>query len=166
MDQATFAKRLPLLCKQLKQLLEKDLLDLEQLEKTLTEESKALSERKSDAISAYAELKSNLVDQIRQRAKAKARLLATSGAEIHPGEVRKGIEQFNDPELCELWDTSLERLKQCKEQNLVNGLVIQRSKQRTEKLMDLVRGKPQKQNLYGAQGSSQSISGSNRIAEA
>lgn len=166
MDQATFQKRLPLLCKQLKQLLEKDLADLQQLDQTLQEESKALSERDAQNISAFAELKSNLVDQIRQRAKAKARLLATSGAEIHPGQVRQGIDQFNDPDLCRLWDESLDRLQHCKEQNLVNGLVIQRSKQRTEHLMDLVRGKPKKQNLYGQRGSSESLTSSNRIAEA
>lgn len=161
-----FKQRIPALCKQLLQLLDKDINDLEQLDATLDKEAEALRTRDSEQINQLAKLKASLVKQVEDRARAKVKLITASGAPIKAGQVKQGIDALGDQALSERWQLSLDRLADCQQKNQVNGLVIQRSKQRNETIMDMIRGKHQKPKLYGQKGSEQRYASSNRIAKA
>jgi flagella synthesis protein FlgN len=159
-------QRKTLLSDSLIKLLEQDLLDLAKLQKFLTLESIALRDRLSDKIQFCADTKSNLLNQIKARAQTKAKLMASAGVGIEAGKVKQGIDALGSEKLSDLWEDSLLQLKTCQEKNQVNGLVIQRSKLRNQKLMDIIRGQSQAPKLYGNQGSEKAYGGANSIAKA
>lgn len=158
--------RIPELCKQLKLLLTKDLSALDSLKAALTAESVALKQRESDKIASLAKTKAALVKEIEDRARSKVKLITASGAPISAGKVNEGIDTLGDAHLSELWTETLEKLSECKDLNQVNGLVIERSRIRNQKIIDIVRGSHKKPKLYGSKGGEQSYATSSRIAKA
>lgn len=151
---------------QLKSTLKQDIQDLNSLSDLLKQEKELLKTRESKSIEALANKKSQIIKQIETRAKAKAKLFASSGLGIRPGKIESALQAMNDPELMSLWIASREKLTLCKEQNLVNGAIITRSKQRVGRLMDIIRGKHKAPNIYGQKGKEQSFSDNHRIAKA
>ncbi|KZZ73608.1 hypothetical protein A3767_23775, partial [Oleiphilus sp. HI0133] len=134
MSNSNIPNRIPALCAQLKLLLEKDLTDISNLRATLKEEATALKERNTDHINHLAKNKGTLVKQIEDRARAKVKLITASGAKIEAGKVKIGIDALGDPDLSRLWNDSLIQLDECKQLNQVNGLVIERSRARNQKI--------------------------------
>ncbi len=151
---------------QLKLLLKQDIVDLESLKNLLEQEKNTLTTRNTDRINTLSNNKTQTVQQLESRAKIKATLIAKSGLGIKPGKVGEQLHSLNDSELVNLWQTSREKMQQCKNINLVNGNIISRSLQRTNKLMMIIRGQNKSQNLYGQQGKEQSYSASHRIGKA
>ena len=151
---------------QLKLFLKQDISDLSSLKTLLGQEKDSLKVRDNDQIQTLSQQKSELVQQIESRSKLKARLIASSGMGIRPGEVESSLNTLNDAELMRLWKESRKKLVDCKEQNSVNGNIISRSLQRTNRLMMIVRGQNKAQNLYGNQGKEQNYGGSKRIGSA
>lgn len=166
MSSSNIPNRIPALCAQLKLLLEKDLTDISNLRATLKEEATALKERNTDHINHLAKNKGTLVKQIEDRARAKVKLITASGAKIEAGKVKIGIDALGDPDLSRLWNDSLIQLDECKQLNQVNGLVIERSRARNQKIMDIVRGQHSKPKLYGNTGTEQAYSSATSIAKA
>ena len=151
---------------QLKDLLLRDLEDLTNLESLLASEKHHLISRDHKEIENSTKTKDALVKQIESRAKTKAQLLAKSGLGIKPGKVTEALEQLNNPSLLDLWKQSVDRLKQCKELNEVNGKIISMSLSRTNKLMSIIRGQSSAPSLYGQQGKSKAMSGSHILGKA
>jgi len=151
---------------QLKTLLKQDISDLNSLKALLYNEKLSLKIRDNTQIQQLSEQKAQLVQQIESRSKSKARLISSSGMGIRPGEVEISLNTLNDDELMTLWKESRRKLVDCKEQNTVNGSIISRSLQRTNRLMMIVRGQNKAQNLYGNQGKEQNYGGSKRIGSA
>lgn len=164
--QSPTQNRIPELCKQLKLLLSKDLVALDSLKSTLDAESVALKQRESEKIASLAKTKAALVKEIEDRARSKVKLITASGAPISAGKVNEGINTLGDTQLSELWTSALEKLSECKELNQINGLVIERSRIRNQKIIDIVRGSHKKPKLYGNKGGEQSYATSSRIAKA
>jgi len=151
---------------QLKQHLSQDLSDLDKLTELLRSEKELLKTRDHEAIQRTAKHKSELVGQIEQRSKTKAKLIASSGLGIKPGHVEASLSKLGDSELIELWKASRSKMELCKERNQVNGSIISRSLQRTNKLMSIIRGQNRNENLYSQQGKEQSLSGRHSIGKA
>ena len=151
---------------ELKHLLEQDIKDLDSLEQVLTSEKIALQERDTPEIESTSKNKASLIQQIEARAKQKAKLLATSGLKIKPGQVTPALVSLGDTQLLNLWKESVVKLKQCKEHNEINGTIISHSLSRTSKLMSIVRGQSNKPNLYGQQGKTQSYSNTQVLGKA
>lgn len=151
---------------QLKNLLRQDIVDLDCLRKLLEQEKSTLSTRNVDQIKLLSTNKSQTVQQLESRAKLKAKLIAKSGLGIKPGHVEEKLHTLNDADLVNLWQTSRSKMQECKDINYVNGSIISRSLQRTNKLMMIVRGQNKKQNLYGQQGKEHSYGTSQRIGQA
>lgn len=151
---------------ELKQLLKQDIVDLESLKILLDQEKITLTTRNTDKINQLAQHKSQTVSQLETRAKMKAKLMASSGLELRPGQVEVKLSTLNDPELMALWKESRDQLSSCQEQNAVNGNIISQSRQRVNKLMMIIRGQNKTQHLYGQQGKAQTYNSSQRIGEA
>jgi len=151
---------------QLKNLLKQDIVELNTLSKLLETEKETLKTRNSDQIEAISKSKSQIVHNLESRAKLKAKLIAKSGLGIRPGEVESKLTTLNDNELIELWQSSRNKMTLCKDLNYINGNIITRTLQRTNKLMMIVRGQNNKQNLYGQKGKEHSYAGSHRIGQA
>lgn len=166
MNTSDLAQRKTILTENLIKLVEQDLTDLQKLQKFLELEAIALRERLSDKIQFCADTKSKLITQIKTRAQTKAKLMASAGVGIEAGKVKAGVDSLGSKKLSHLWEESLLKLEQCQQRNQVNGLVIQRSKLRNQKLMDIIRGQTQAPKLYGQQGSEKAYGGVNSIAKA
>ncbi len=151
---------------ELKKQLHQDLNDLDKLTELLSREKDLLKTRDHEAIQKNLNLKSELVAQLDARSKQKARLLASSGLGIKPGQVEHALAKLNDSELMQLWQASRKKMEHCKERNQVNGGIISRSLQRTGKLMSILRGQSASPNLYGQQGKEQSMGGRHSIGKA
>lgn len=150
----------------LKQLLNLDLVDLKQLEKTLEIERKVLASNQAALIQKASQEKQRILTSIKARAKEKTRLIIQSGLPVKAGHITEAIDSVNDKELSLLWKAVSEKLERCKEQNLVNGKIVSISLQRTTKAMSIVRGQHNKPNLYGSKGSQQSLNTSSMIGKA
>jgi flagellar biosynthesis/type III secretory pathway chaperone len=151
---------------ELKHLLKQDIVDLESLGSLLEQEKITLTTRNTDKINQLAKVKSQTINQLEQRAKMKARLLAQSGLEVRPGQVESKLLTLNDTELMSLWQDSRSKLASCQQLNAVNGSIIAQSRQRVNKLMMIIRGQNKTQHLYGQQGKAQVYNSSQRIGEA
>lgn len=151
---------------QLKDLLTLDQHDLEALESTLDQEKAALKVRDAAKLDQLSKHKSELISQIETRAKHKAKLLASSGLGIKPGQVELALEKLGDADLLTRWKNSIEKLAQCKDKNLVNGTIISHSLQRTAKIMGIIRGQNSAPKLYGQKGKAQAMSGSHVLGKA
>lgn len=150
----------------LKKLLKQDIVDLTSLNSLLEQEKITLTTRNTQKINQIAEHKSQTVTQLESRAKLKAKLMASSGLGIRPGQVEEKLASLNDQELMSLWQDSRDKLTECQQQNSVNGSVISQSRQRVTKLMSIIRGQNKAPNLYGQQGKAQTFNSSHRIGKA
>lgn len=151
---------------ELKNLLKQDIIDLGTLKSLLEQEKITLTTRNTQKINQLAEHKSHTVAQLESRAKLKAKLMASSGLGIRPGQVEEKLSTLNDQELMSLWNNSRDQLNECQQQNAVNGSIITQSRQRVSKLMTIIRGQNKAPNLYGQQGKTQSFNSSHRIGKA
>jgi flagellar biosynthesis/type III secretory pathway chaperone len=150
----------------LKKLLKQDIIDLTTLTSLLEQEKITLTTRNTQKINQLAEHKSQTVNQLETRAKLKAKLIASSGLGIRPGQVEEKLATLNDQELMSLWKDSRDQLSACQQQNAVNGSIITQSRQRVTKLMDIIRGQNKAPNLYGQQGKTQAFKSTHRIGKA
>jgi len=157
---------MPQFIEQLKNLLKQDIVELDNLSKLLETEKETLKTRNSTQIEAIAKSKSQTVQNLESRAKLKAKLIAKSGLGIRPGEVESKLATLNDNELIKLWQSSRKKLTHCKDLNYINGNIITRTLQRTNKLMMIVRGQNNSQNLYGQKGKEHNYASSHRIGQA
>ena len=151
---------------QLKTLVQQDISDLEQLNQVLIQEKQLLATRDVEQIKRISSQKDALVKQVETRAKQKAKLLATSGLGIKPGNVTATLETYGDQQLLTSWKASLELLDQCKRRNEVNGAIITRSQHRTAKLMTIIRGQNATPSLYGQKGKQSIMSGRQTLGRA
>ncbi len=151
---------------ELKATLHQDISNLDTLSELLNEEKAQLRVRNSKAIDAISKRKTELVKQIEVSAKHKAKLFSASGLGIRPGQVTGAIHALGDEELSSLWRTSREKLESCKEMNHINGTVISRSLQRTQKLMSIIRGQGKSPNLYGQSGKEQRFGSGQQLGKA
>jgi len=151
---------------QLKHLLKQDISELCNLHTLLETEKETLKTRNSLQIQAIAKSKHQIIQSLESRAKLKAKLIAKSGLGIRPGEVETTLKSLNDQELMNLWQSSRDKLAECKDKNHINGSIITRTLSRTNKLMSIVRGQNNSQKLYGQQGKESSYSGSQIIGQA
>jgi flagella synthesis protein FlgN len=151
---------------QLKHLLKQDISELNNLYKLLETEKETLKSRNSQKIQSLADTKHQIIHSLESRAKLKAKLIAKSGLGIRPGEVETALKTLKDLELIKLWQDSRSKLSECKDKNHINGSIISRTLSRTNKLMSIVRGQNNSQNLYGHQGKEKSYSGSQIIGQA
>lgn len=151
---------------QLKQLLRQDLTNLNALQSLLGQEQNLLKTRDSEDIKRISENKASLVKQIETHAKEKARLLASSGWGVKPGQVGETLKKLGDEELYDLWQETVSALQSCKDKNTVNGTIISHTLQRTAKLMNIIRGQNKAPNLYGQKGKTSQISGSHILGKA
>ena len=151
---------------QLKGLLKQDIADLASLGNLLELEKQTLKTRDSTRIDTLSKSKLEAIQKLESRAKLKATLLASSGLGISPGQVQTTLATLNDDELMDLWKSSTEQLAHCKDMNEINGNIIARSLQRTNRLMSIVRGQHKAPNLYSQKGRQESYSGSHKLGQA
>ncbi len=151
---------------ELKQLLTEDLQTLQRLADILVEEKAALTASDVAAIEPLTQQKNALLDQVRDRAKTKIRVLVAMGYRPQTGNPSQFIRSAGLTELTGLWTEAEQALKQCQEQNRVNGRIVGHLQQRLTRLTDIFRGSAGQSKLYGATGQQTSLGQRNMLASA
>ncbi len=151
---------------ELKDLLAEDIRQLETLADVLNQEKACLSSSDVRQLESLTCEKNRLLEQIRDSAKRKIRLLVNMGFRPDSGEPSRFIRSAGLPDLLELWEDADRRLRSCQEMNQTNGIVISHLQKRLSRLTDIFRGVAGHQKLYGAQGEQKAVSHSTILASA
>lgn len=151
---------------ELKNLLAEDIRQLEQLADIIRQEKTCLSSSDMKALDVLTREKNTLLDQIRDRAGRKIRLLVAMGFNPKAGTPSRFIRSAGLKDLNECWEEAERKLRQCQQENNNNARVISHLQKRLTRLTDIFRGASGQQQLYGAQGQQTRISGSNVLASA
>lgn len=119
------------------------------------DERNALARREFDALTKYTEEKATLVTQIEARDRECRTLLGSAGFDTN----NEGVEQYlhqHDAEqaapLPDLWRQLSTLLTECRDQNRINGGIVELSRQHIELSLTLVRGHTPDGRSYDPKG--------------
>ncbi|MFE8069679.1 flagellar protein FlgN [Marinobacteraceae bacterium S3BR75-40.1] len=148
-------------------LLKEDLGELQSLETAIADERSAIQVNDLDKLAQSTELKNQLLDRLRERAKKKVHVLVKMGYRPDQGKPSEFLRRAAlEPELQNLWQKAQDQLKHCQERNAVNGQVLNHLLNRVSRLSDIVRGVQDKQKLYGDSGREQAVNHKSILASA
>jgi flagella synthesis protein FlgN len=150
----------------LKNLLEQDIDQLTTLSDLLEQEKSLLSGADVKSLASVTHEKNQCLSQIRERAKAKIRLLVAMGFRPDQGEPSRFLRSAGMNDLVSLWQQASERMSHCQALNQANGRVISHLQKRLARLTEIFRGATGQDKLYGAQGQEEALSHSNVLASA
>ncbi len=149
--------------RQFSELLERQFELAEALSGLLKEEQQVLGRHDAEALTRLAEHKLSLSRQLEQQTDLLAQLLSKNGLRLD----RSGIQQcLNTPELEMRWHGLQELLAACRDNNHVNGNIIEVGKHTTHKLLAILTGDSGATELYGSAGKVVHGMGSSRLAKA
>lgn len=151
---------------ELKNLLEQDIDQLTILSDLLEQEKSLLCGADVKSLESVTREKNHCLDQIRERAKVKIRLLVAIGFRPDQGEPSRFLRSAGMNELVSLWEEASERLRQCQALNQANSRVISHLQRRLARLTEIFRGATGQDKLYGAKGQEEAVSHSNVLASA
>jgi flagella synthesis protein FlgN len=151
---------------ELKDLLCEDIRQLGKLADILGQEKSCLSSSDVQQLDNLTRQKNTLLDQIRDRAGRKIRVLVAMGFNPKAGNPSRFIRSTGMQDLTALWEEAERQLKECQQQNANNGRVLSHLQKRLSRLTEIFRGASGQQQLYGAQGQQTRVSNSNVLASA
>ncbi|MDI9245270.1 flagellar protein FlgN [Marinobacter sp. CHS3-4] len=150
----------------LKDLLNQDIRQLDQLNDVLIQEKALLSSSDVKSLEAVTQEKNRHLGDIRERAKSKIRLLVAMGFRPDQGDPSHFLRSAGLKDAVELWEDASRRLTACQSLNQNNGRVIAHLQKRLSRLTEIFRGATGQEKLYGAKGQEQAVSQSNILASA
>ena len=150
----------------LKDLLNQDIRQLIALEDVLQQEKALLSSSDVKALSSVTQDKNHHLGEIRDRAKAKIRVLVAIGFRPDQGDPSRFLRSAGMTDVVELWNEASARLSYCQTLNKNNGRVIAHLQKRLTRLTEIFRGATGQDKLYGAKGQEEAVSHSNILASA
>ena len=121
----------------------------------LIAERDALSKSDGDALEAIAKQKSQVAEQLETSTERRNKhVFEETGQEVTNLQdyIDTSVSADNQPALKLLWEQLLEQLKQCREQNLLNGSVLDSSQRSIKQAIALLQGQGQAGELYGRAG--------------
>ncbi|WP_126453727.1 flagella synthesis protein FlgN [Sulfuriflexus mobilis] len=138
----------------IKVCLEDEIRYAETLLTLLDAERQALAKNNGDSLEKIAKDKRQVAEQLDESAQRRRQQL-TSGEDPHAGDMQAFItaqtEEFHQP-LQKLWDQLLDVLGRCREQNHLNGSVLENSQRNIKQLIALLQGQTQNKEIYGRGG--------------
>ncbi len=150
----------------LKELLSRDVQQLQELTDILRKERSCLSSSDLSELQGLTTQKNQILDQIRDRARQKIRVLVALGYQPDKASPSRFIQSTGQTELFELWKQADRQMQECKTLNQNNGRVISHLQKRLSRLASIFRGATGQQKLYGAKGECTTVSGTNILASA
>ncbi|TGN41749.1 flagella synthesis protein FlgN [Marinobacter confluentis] len=151
---------------ELKDLLNQDIRQLATLAELLEKEKALLSGSDVKSLASVTDQKNQHLDQIRERAKTKIRVLVAIGFRPDQGDPSRFLRSAGLEDAVALWDQASQRLAQCQALNQVNGRVMSHLQKRLSRLTEIFRGATGQDKLYGAKGQEEAVSHSNVLASA
>lgn len=128
----------------------------------LTREHEVLLRRDTDAIEAVVAEKEEALEQLNRLASQRAALLKQAGCSPDKNGFYAFIGNDESGELAGQWRLLEERLHDCQQQNQLNGMLLESSRQLTEQMLSIIVGRGgEKTELYDQRGASKASFGQN-----
>lgn len=123
------------------------------LQSTLLAEAEALLARDADALEHAVGEKHRLMQRLEQLDADKRQLLESHGFGNDPAGVEACIAWCDDTgHLLRGWNSLLERVRHCQQQNRVNGVTLESSRRHAQHVLNILRGQSPPPELYNPTG--------------
>lgn len=141
-------------CRQrLNELLRAEYACAGQLHAVLQAETEALLARNLDGLERLVGEKQRLTQQLEGLSTDLLRLLAEYGHGDDPSGIEACIAWCDDTgQLLRGWKSVLERVRNCQQQNRVNGVTLESSRRHAQHMLGILRGQAPLPDLYSAAG--------------
>lgn len=138
------------------QIVQRELDELAKLEEILRQEHDTLKQRDSDALIEITQVKQKLIESVESFWNERLVLLQGAGYSTDKEAVLNLVS--TDSQLVSQWDELESVLLNCQQQNQVNGLLVDMSRQQTQQLLSILLGEDSLKGaeLYDAKGSTSS----------
>lgn len=156
----------PALREGLAELLRAELARARRLREVLTLERDALGRRDFPAIEQAAAEKERLIAALESLAERQGTLLRTGGILGGNASLRENLQKTDMVELVPLWDELQDLLRRCRQQNLVNGGVIEMSRRFAREVLATLRGTVPGSEVYDRCGERHPTEGGEPLATA
>ena len=135
------------------EILQGELAMLARLEVVLGLEMSALERRDIDALTENTKEKQDLISSIEKLGRERRALLQGAGVATDKEAVQALVEA--EPALRGQWSELESVLLRCQQQNQINGILLEKGKQQTRRLLGILLGEGNRKEteLYDARGS-------------
>lgn len=144
---------------QFRNVLRQEAEEVERLLEALNREHEVLLSRDTDAISAVVAEKEEALGRLNALAGQRKALLKQAGYSDDKAGFSAFLESDSSGTMTELWHSLEEGLRACQQQNQINGMMLESSRQQTEQMLQLLLGHGHKTELYDQRGSSKTSYG-------
>ena len=134
--------------------LQEELRTARTLLELLKQEQAQLVAADIDALNALTEEKTRLVTRMSELATDRHHALAATGFAASEAGMQAWLENHQPDEARQAWQNLLELARAAKEVNRSNGLLIGKHLTRNQSALNVLKGGPQGQTLYGPNGQS------------
>ena len=156
----------PALREGLAELLRAELARAGRLREVLALERDALGRRDFPAIEQAAAEKERLIAALESLAERQTALLRAAGFPGGNTSLRENLQKTGMADLLPLWDELQDLLRRCRQQNLVNGGVIEMSRRLAREVLATLRGTVPGSEVYDRCGERRPTDGSEPLATA
>jgi len=149
--------------------LEQSYAQASRLLQLLTNEREAISKSDADALEGITAEKKHIARQLENATQACMALLKQSDFSSDDKGMLDFFASCEEPhavQLSEQWNTLQGVLKQCKEENRINGQLLESSQRRIKQAIGILQGQPTDQELYGRKGKTLATSLTNSLTQA
>lgn len=136
----------------IRDLVDQDLTTSLALVHLLEKEQLALQERDHETLRCVLEEKTGLLNTLDAGSMQRAEILTELQQPTSKEAWHQLIDRIGDSDLKERWQSLEDTISECQQCNDVNGKIISRSQQTMSTLINILRGKPQGGDVYGADG--------------
>lgn len=141
----------------------------EQLMSLLQEERDVISVSNGDALEAVTSSKEKLATAIQFNTRQCSQQLQQAGFGNNDLSLSKYIDSCSEPYTSQFrsaWNDLQSVLKQCQEENRINGKLISSSQRQIKQALSIIQGKPVEEDLYGKSGKSINPTSGNTLSHA
>lgn len=130
-------------------------------------ERTGLASRNMEQIEQSTLRKTDLSRELEQLESQRARLVTDLGYSNDAAGMSKCIQnQPNSKQLVKLWQQVLDNLKACRDNNLINGSILELGRRQAEQALSILRGQNGNPGLYSPDGNSAQEFGNRKLGEA
>lgn len=155
--------------RELADLLSEEEICLTRLGESLEQERTALEARQSEALEQAVMKKQQMLEQTARLHQRRAALLQQYGFSNDEAGLQSCVAQCNpnlSRELEPLWQDLRARMEQCRDQNLVNGQILELNMRCIRQTLSILRDGSQPLELYGPEGTTSGQEPSTSLARA
>jgi len=142
---------------------------LAQLVQTLETENAALADNDLDGIVQAANDKNRLFEFLEDLEKERHALLLAAGLDFDSNGIMTYLERNRSRtknETATTWQQIESLTRQCRKQNQINGIILEKNRRRTEKALAILKGQTPQPTTYTANGETCHNQSRNSLAKA